>query len=64
MKGLPFINSLRPITYTVDINSLNAYYDQGRKPDSAYEKMRAGTQSSADEAAKIVYNGFIASIVR
>jgi len=63
VKGLSFINSLRPITYTVDINSLNAYYDKGRKHDSAYEKMKADMQRSGDQAAKIVYNGFIAQDV-
>jgi trimeric autotransporter adhesin len=63
VKGLSFISSLRPITYTVDINSLNEYYEKGRKHDSAYEKMKANMPSSADEASKIVYNGFIAQEV-
>jgi trimeric autotransporter adhesin len=63
VQGLSFINSLRPITYTVDINSLNAYYNKGRKQDSVYEKAKAAMQSSADEASKIVYNGFIAQDV-
>ena len=63
VQGLVFINSLRPITYTVDINSLNAYYDKGKKHDSVYTKAKASMKSSADEAAKIVYNGFIAQDV-
>ena len=63
VKGLSFIKSLRPITYTVDINGLNEYYDKGRKHDSNYEKMKNDMQSSADEAATIVYNGFIAQEV-
>jgi trimeric autotransporter adhesin len=63
VKGLSFINSLRPITYTVDINGLNAYYDKGSKYDSAYTKAKASRQSSANEAAKIVHNGFIAQDV-
>ncbi|HYK45340.1 MAG TPA: tail fiber domain-containing protein [Parafilimonas sp.] len=63
VPGLSFINSLKPITYTVDINRLNSYYDKGRKHDSAYEKMKADMQPSADAAAKIVYNGFIAQEV-
>ena len=54
---------LHPITYTVDINGLNAYYDKSRKHDSAYEKMKVDMQPSADAAAKIVYNGFIAQEV-
>jgi trimeric autotransporter adhesin len=63
VQGLSFINSLRAITYTVDINSLNAYYNKGRKNDSAYTKAKAFMKSSADEAAKIVHNGFIAQDV-
>jgi trimeric autotransporter adhesin len=63
VKGLSFINSLRPITYTVDINGLNAHYYKGRKHDSAYTKVNASMKSSADEADKIVYNGFIAQDV-
>ncbi|CAN5739026.1 hypothetical protein BH10BAC2_BH10BAC2_35240 [soil metagenome] len=63
VKGLAFINSLRPVTYTVDINSLNAFYDKGRKHDSAYEIAKAGMQLSANVASKIVYNGFIAQEV-
>jgi hypothetical protein len=62
VKGLSFINSLRPITYTVDVNSLNKYFDKG-KDGSTYEKMKADTQSSADDASKIVYNGFVAQEV-
>jgi hypothetical protein len=63
VKGLVFINMLHPITYTVDINSLNAYYDKERKYDDVYEKMKADMQPSADEASRIVYNGFIAQEV-
>jgi hypothetical protein len=63
VKGLSFINSLQPITYTVDVNGLNDYFDKGRKHDSAYEKKKASMQPSTDEAAKIIYNGFIAQDV-
>jgi trimeric autotransporter adhesin len=63
VQGLSFITSLRPITYTVDINGLNKHYDKGRKYDSAYEKAKVAMKTSADEAAKIVYNGFIAQDV-
>ena len=63
VKGLSFINSLRPITYTIDVNALNAYNDKARKHDSTYEKSKVAMKSSADEAAKIVYNGFIAQDV-
>jgi len=63
VKGLAFINSLHPITYTVDINALNEYFDKGRKHDRTYEKMKKDMQPSEDEASKIVYNGFIAQDV-
>jgi hypothetical protein len=63
VKGLVFINSLKPITYTVDIDALNTYYDKNRKHDDAYEKMKKEMQPAADEASKIVYNGFIAQDV-
>ena len=44
-------------------NALDAYYDKGRQYDDAYEKMKSDMQPSADAAAKIVYNGFIAQEV-
>ena len=63
MKGLAFINSLRPVTYTVDINGLNDYLTKEREHDGAYEKTKADLQPLADEASAIVYNGFIAQDV-
>jgi hypothetical protein len=63
VRGLSFINSLRPITYTVDIKGLDEYFDKGRKHDSAFEKMKAALQPSADEASTIIYNGFVAQDV-
>jgi len=63
VKGLAFINNLRPITYSVDVSGLNEYFQKGRKQDSVYEKMKAVIEPSADEASKIVYNGFIAQEV-
>ena len=58
-----FINSLRPVSYKVDINSLNEYYDKGKRHDSTYEEVKTSRKPSADEASKIVYNGFIAQEV-
>ena len=63
VKGLVFINSLKPITYTVDVNGLDTYFDKNKKHDSAYEKMSKERKPAADEASKIVYNGFIAQDV-
>jgi hypothetical protein len=63
VQGLKFINLLKPITYTVDINGLNTHYDNLRKHDSAYDKAKAQMQPSADAASRIIYNGFIAQDV-
>jgi hypothetical protein len=63
VEGLKFINLLKPITYTVDINGLNTHYDNLRKHDSTYDKAKAQMQASADAASKIIYNGFIAQDV-
>src|SRR6266542_1967907 len=69
VAGLAFINSLRPITYTVNIQGLNEYYNKGRKQllsDSVSaneEAVNAEMKKAEDEASKIVYNGFIAQEV-
>jgi hypothetical protein len=63
VQGLKFINLLKPITYTVDINGLNTHYNNLRKHDSAYDKAKAQMQPSTDAASKIIYNGFVAQDV-
>ena len=65
VKGLSFINALRPITYTVDIKSLDAYCQKGRKgtEDSTYQKMRAAMANAEEEGSRIIYTGFVAQEV-
>jgi len=63
VQGLAFINSLKPITYTVDINGLNTYVHRNSKHDTAYEKMNKEMQPAADEASRMIHNGFIAQEV-
>jgi hypothetical protein len=69
VSGLAFINSLRPITYTVNVQGLNEYYNKGRKQVSNNavsaneEAVNAEMKRGEDEASKIVYNGFIAQEV-
>jgi hypothetical protein len=63
VQGLKFINSLRPITYTIDMDGLNNYFDKNKKHDEAYERMKKEKKPAEDEAAKVVYNGFIAQEV-
>jgi hypothetical protein len=66
--GLTFINSLRPVTYTVNTQGLNEYYNKGRKPISndaisTNEAVNAEMKKAEDEASKIVHCGFIAQEV-
>jgi hypothetical protein len=76
VAGLAFINSLKPVTYTVDVEGLNEYYDTGKENltvhqdekvsaerQKAEEKVKAEMDKSAEEASKIIYNGFIAQEV-
>jgi hypothetical protein len=70
VPGLAFINSLRPVTYTVDIRGLNEHYNKGRKQDSSDEAANdennaaiAEMKNAEDAASKIVYNGFVAQEV-
>ncbi len=70
VQGLAFINSLRPITYTVNVQGLNEYYNTGRKQvvdnavsDSTDEAANAEIKKGEEAAAKIVYNGFVAQEV-
>ncbi len=66
VQGLAFINSLRPITYTVNVQGLNEYYNKGRKQllnNKEDEALNAEMKKAEDEASKIVYNGFIAQEV-
>ena len=66
VPGLSFINSLRPVTYTVNVNGLNEYYNKGKKPlpeNETNEKVDAEIEKGITEAGKIVHSGFIAQEV-
>lgn len=63
VKGLAFINLLKPITYTVDVNALNAHYERNSANDSAYNSLKQEMQAEAARAATIIYNGFEAQEV-
>jgi len=58
--GLDFINKLKPITYTVDIDRLN-HFIYGPKADTLFGE--APMKKSIAENSKIVYNGFSAQQV-
>lgn len=58
IPGLSFINKLRPISYKVNLQGLNAFYEKGKKVASTNEDNIA-----ADAASKIVHSGFIAQEV-
>jgi hypothetical protein len=65
VPGLTFINSLRPITYTVDIRGLNEYYNKGgmQAEEKIDEKAKAEMDKAAEDAGKIVHTGFVAQEV-
>jgi hypothetical protein len=70
VQGLAFINSLRPITYTVDVKGLNEYYNKGRNQDEDKEvannedkTAKVEMEKAGDAASRIVYNGFVAQEV-
>lgn len=69
VQGLSFINSLRPITYNVDVQGLNALHNRGRKqPDNEKkggedEKMKIPMKESEEKASRIKYSGFVAQEV-
>src|SRR5205085_7133862 len=65
-----FINSIRPVTYTVNIKRLNEYFNKRNGAPSEYigldkndEAANMVMQKSADAAADIPYDGFIAQEV-
>ncbi|HTE33665.1 MAG TPA: T9SS type A sorting domain-containing protein, partial [Chryseolinea sp.] len=71
VQGLSFINSLRPITYSVNVKGLNEYYDKIRRSSGARDNLserkgdvaKSELEASAEAAAKIVYTGFVAQEV-
>ncbi|CAN5554785.1 hypothetical protein BH10BAC2_BH10BAC2_40870 [soil metagenome] len=66
VPGLSFINSLRPVTYTVNVNSLNDYYNKGKKSlpeNETSQKVDAEIEKGIEAAGKMVHNGFIAQEV-
>jgi hypothetical protein len=63
VPGLAFINSLRPVTYSVDVNNLNSYYSKGKKQTSNDLKESESLKRSADEASKIIQTGLVAQEV-
>jgi trimeric autotransporter adhesin len=66
VPGLAFINELRPVTYTLDIRSLNADLDKNNPTvprEAASEQHLSPNNSGIEEKEKIVYSGFIAQEV-
>ncbi len=65
IPGLVFINNLRPVSYTVDVKSLNDYFDKGRKfvSDSLHKIDRAYLDEAAATSGKVIYSGFVAQEV-
>ena len=61
VPGLAFINSLRPVSYTVNVKGLNEFYRKGT--GSSKEGAPSGMEHSEDAAGKIIHNGFVAQEV-
>lgn len=63
--GLEFINSLRPVSYTINTGALNKYYETARVSlgDSVNDEARTIMDQSMEEAGKIIYDGFVAQEV-
>jgi hypothetical protein len=56
VPGLAFINQLRPVTYTIDVRAIDAFFE------SHYDERDASLQGSI-EKEQIPYSGFIAQEV-
>lgn len=67
IPGLAFINNLRPVSYTLNINKLDEYYNQRKSkiPDSleAFAANNREIKNEEGEAVKIIHTGFIAQEV-
>jgi len=67
IPGLAFINSLRPVSYTVNIQGLNEYYNKRKSkiPDSVktFTADNPEIKNEEGEAGKIIHTGFIAQEV-
>lgn len=70
IPGLDFINSLRPVSYTLDTKAINAVYKKNQR-SSNYDSMKVKEDSQTkslfekanDEASKLSYTGFVAQEV-
>ena len=73
VQGLAFINSLRPITYTINVKGLNDFYNKRKQQminaatpsdDALVSNSTEATDPEAakatDVASRIVYTGFVA----
>ena len=66
VQGLAFINSLRPVTYSVNVRGLNEYYNKLRRSPGGKnltDEDNAEMEKSEGAAAKVIYNGFVAQEV-
>jgi hypothetical protein len=61
VPGLEFINALKPITYTLDINGISKFL--GEDVTVRNKQASAVDQQGKDEKSKIIYTGFIAQDV-
>ncbi|HYV93815.1 MAG TPA: tail fiber domain-containing protein [Chitinophagales bacterium] len=58
VKGIEFINKLRPVTYTLDVTGLSTKLNEGRG-----HELNAQMKTAITDKEKIIYSGFIAQEV-
>ena len=69
VQGLAFINSLRPITYTVNVKAVDDFYNKRRSAsrnssaDDEDKTANAEMDMAKAAGAEIIYNGFVAQEV-
>ncbi len=65
VRGLAFINSLRPVTYNVDTKNLSAYLNKGISLANGKKAYNSNiiSDDATEEAGKIIYDGFVAQEV-
>ncbi len=61
VPGLEFINELKPVTYTLDVNGISKFLNE--ENSGSAENAIAENKNVADEKSKIIYTGFLAQEV-
>jgi len=65
VKGLAFINALRPVTYMLDMQAVNNYYNKGKRSvnNGKLQQMKLPAVNAEIEGSNIIHTGLIAQEV-